>query len=374
MNRLAAAFIFLFIITSLIGCRREATHPPVQSLEKPGGISSDFNVDRLEKRMRSVHGFKDPSEVRRLVSELRIAAVQGDRRALATAIHYPLVTYDHGSAVKSYATPAEVLADYETLFCERVLTALRTARYEDLFVRDHGAMIADGEVWLAQFEEGVRIKAINSRRTKGLETAPAVTEEQALDLVLKLPEVRAWSAFIRSASEGRAHGVAMAASEIPERIGGVNCWPIRFGENLPDWFHPWEEFAVNAATGEVFVVVLGDEGEELRPLSKWRSEGESGRTGATLVTDNYRVTIYDFREEGEVASDKIIYYGISQKTGKDIVLVGSTWHHMVDGVPGMFRGWKFQNGDTTYYVHQDGLLSVVQGDAKVLVDERGTWQ
>lgn len=200
------------------------------------------------------------------------------------------------------------------------------------------------------------------------------TKQQAVEIVMKLPEVRAWSTFIRSASEGRAHGVAMAASKVPERIGGVNCWPIRFGENLPDWFHPWEEFAVNAATGEVFVVVLGDEGEELRPLSKWRSEGESERTGTTLLTKNYRVTIYDFREEGEVASDNVIYHGVSRKSGKDIILVGSTWHHMVDGVPGMFRGWKFQNGDTTYYVHQDGLLSVVQGDAKVLVDERGTWQ
>ena len=370
MNRLTAAFIFLLVVTSFVGCRKEATHQPVQSRQKP----TDTDVAQLEERMRLVHGFRDPSEVRRLVSELRIAAAQGNRRALVKAIHYPFVTCDHRNAVKSYTTPAEVLADYETLFSEGVLTALRNARYEDLFVRDQGAMVADGEVWLAQFEEGVRIKAIHSRWTRTLDAPPVVPEAQAVRLVLKLPEVRAWAAFIRSASEGRAHGVAIAASEVPERIDGVDCWPVRFGENLPDWFHPWEEFAVNAATGEVFVVVLGEEGEELRPLSKWRLEGESGRTGATLLTENYRVTIYDFREEGKVASDNIIYNGVSRKSGKDIILVGSTWHHMVDGVPGMFRGWKFQNGDTRYYVHQDGLLNVVQGDAKVLIDERGTWQ
>ena len=228
------------------------------------GIPSDANIAQLEERMRSVHGFKDPSEVRRLLSELRIAAAQGDRRALATAIHYPFVTYDNGNAIKRYATPAEVLADYETLFSERVLTALRNARYEDLFVRDQGAMVADGEVWLAQFDEGVRIKAINSRRTKTLDAAPAVTEEQAVDLVLNVPEVRAWDAFICSASKGRVHCAAIAASKAPERIGGEDCWRVTFGENLPDWFHLWEDFAVNAATGEVFVVVLGDEGE--RPL------------------------------------------------------------------------------------------------------------
>jgi len=338
------------------------------------GIRSDANIAQLEERMRSVHGFKDPSEVRRVVSELRIAAAHGDRLAIATAIHYPFVTYDHGDPVKSYATPTEVLADYETLFSEHVLNALRNARYEDLFVQDQGAMVADGEVWLAQFEEGVRIKAINSRRTKTLDAPPAVTEAQAVGLVLNLPEVRDWDAFIRSVSKGRFHGAAMADSQAPEKIGGEDCWPVTFGENQPERFHPWERFAVNAATGEVFVVVLGDEGEELRPLSKWRSEGESGRTGTTLLTENYRVTLYDFSEEGEVSHNKMLYHGVSRKTGKDIILVGSTWHHMVDGVPGMFRGWKFQNGDTTYYVHQKGLLSVVQGEAKVLVDEQGTWQ
>jgi hypothetical protein len=210
--------------------------------------------------------------------------------------------------------------------------------------------------------------------TKNLGMNFSVTRGQALDIVMELPEARAWSTYIRSASKGRARGASWATSETPERIGGIDCWPVTFGESLPDIFHRWEYFAVDAASGEVFVVVLGEEGEELRPLSQWRSEGECGRTGKTLLTENYRVTLYDFSGEGEVSHNKMVYHGVSRKTGKDIFLVGSTWHHEVDGVPTVFRGWVFRNGDMTYWVHQGGLLSVVEGDARVLVDKQGKWQ
>jgi len=114
--------------------------------------------------MRSVHGFRDPSEVHRLVSELRSAATVGDKRALAAALHYPLTTYSRGVPVRRYITPGEVLAAYDSLFSEDVLAALRAAEYEELFVRDQGAAIGHGKVWLGQFDEGVRIKAINATR------------------------------------------------------------------------------------------------------------------------------------------------------------------------------------------------------------------
>ena len=121
-------------------------------------------VARVEERLRSVAGFREPSEVRSVVGELRTAAANGDRRMLAALVHYPFTTYDRGTPVRHYMTPDAVLAAYDTLFSERVLVALRAARYDELFVRDQGAMIGDGEVWLGQFEEGVRVKAINSGR------------------------------------------------------------------------------------------------------------------------------------------------------------------------------------------------------------------
>ena len=115
----------------------------------------------LEQRLR-LHGFRNPEDVRRTILELRAAATRGDKSALVHAIHYPLRRYSSGEPLRSYRLPAEVLANFDAVFSANVLAALRDASYEQLFVRDQGAMIGHGEVWLSLFEEGVRIKAINS--------------------------------------------------------------------------------------------------------------------------------------------------------------------------------------------------------------------
>jgi len=120
----------------------------------------DQGIAQLEDRLR-FQGFRDPSEVERLTIHLRRAALGNQKQALVDAIHYPLTMYEHGTPVRRYVTPEDVLAAFDSIFSEAVLTALRGARYRDLFVRDQGAMIGRGEVWLYQYEEGVRIKAIN---------------------------------------------------------------------------------------------------------------------------------------------------------------------------------------------------------------------
>lgn len=142
------------------GCDREPKKDQGQTATTTG---SDQAVADLEAKLR-FHGFREPAEVKRLLAELRDAAHRGDKSALVNAIHYPFTTYDRGSPVREYATADDVLADYDTIFSERVRDALRESRYESLFVRDQGAMVGDGEIWLFQYDEGVRIKAINSPR------------------------------------------------------------------------------------------------------------------------------------------------------------------------------------------------------------------
>lgn len=114
----------------------------------------------LTERLR-LHGFKDPVALERILGVLRGAAHVRDLSILAAAIHYPFVRYEKGEVVKVYGSMSEVVQDRELLFTERVLTALREVRYDALFVRDQGAAIGRGEVWLCPYEEGLRIKAIN---------------------------------------------------------------------------------------------------------------------------------------------------------------------------------------------------------------------
>jgi hypothetical protein len=54
--------------------------------------------------------------------------------------------------------------------------------------------------------------------------------------------------------------------------------------------------------------------------------------------------------------------------------MGSTSHSIcADGVtPCRFLGYRFQNGNTTYLVDEDGSLRVLQGD-KLLLEEQGEW-
>jgi hypothetical protein len=97
-------------------------------------------------------------------------------------------------------------------------------------------------------------------------------------------------------------------------------------------------------------------------------------SAADLETRSYQVQITSHCGEGEVSCDRVVYQGKSKKSGKAITLEGRSWHtRCEDGVtPCRFLGYQFKNGDTTYYVHEDGLLQVIRG-RRVLVSEQGEW-
>ena len=104
----------------------------------------------------------NPQDARNFLAQMRSAANDVDPLALAELVHYPFVTYDSGRPVKTYATPTDLLRDFEQIFTPRVITAMRDAQYSELFVNYQGAMISNGTVWFFQYSEGIKIKAINS--------------------------------------------------------------------------------------------------------------------------------------------------------------------------------------------------------------------
>lgn len=97
--------------------------------------------------------------------------------------------------------------------------------------------------------------------------------------------------------------------------------------------------------------------------------GSSG--GRTLVTKNYIVTVYHNCPEGCVGCDRLIYYGVSKKTGRTLVLRGST--RVSNGGLGHFQGYRFESGDTTCMIYAEGVLGIYQGDTRVLAHEDGVW-
>ena len=95
----------------------------------------------------------------------------------------------------------------------------------------------------------------------------------------------------------------------------------------------------------------------------------------TLETPSYKITIESRCPEGFVTCDDVKYVGVSKKTGKSITLIGKTVHAIgADAVtPAHFLGYVFKNGSTTYFVSDDGEISVKQGK-EILVQETGAWK
>jgi len=95
----------------------------------------------------------------------------------------------------------------------------------------------------------------------------------------------------------------------------------------------------------------------------------------TLETPSFIVKIEVRCPEGCVTCDDVRYVGVSKKTGKSITLIGHTVHTTgADGVtPSRFLGYEFKSGETSYFVGEDGELTVSRGSA-VLVEERGVWK
>jgi hypothetical protein len=101
---------------------------------------------------------------------------------------------------------------------------------------------------------------------------------------------------------------------------------------------------------------------------------------AALDTPTYKVTIRSECEEGVVDCDNVEYVGVNKKTGATIRLKGKDWIRYCeddqgDGpgkTPCQHLGYKFKNGNTNYYVGEDGRLEVYQGKKRILSEE-GEW-
>ena len=94
-----------------------------------------------------------------------------------------------------------------------------------------------------------------------------------------------------------------------------------------------------------------------------------------LETRSFVIRIEVRCPEYNVTCDDVRYVGVNRESGKSITLTGRTVHATgADGVTSShFVGYEFKNGDTMYFVGQDGQLTVTVG-AKVLLDEHGVWK
>jgi hypothetical protein len=102
------------------------------------------------------------------LDRLQSAIRSNDREAAIGLVAFPLrVNFAAGSKV--YRDSRSVRADYDRIFTPKVRSAILAQRFDQLFARDQGAMIGNGELWFDHVcTDGrcsppgpVRIRAIN---------------------------------------------------------------------------------------------------------------------------------------------------------------------------------------------------------------------
>jgi hypothetical protein len=101
--------------------------------------------------------------------------------------------------------------------------------------------------------------------------APAVpqrTREQAMDQVLALPEVKAWSEQIEKDSKGKVHGAVIEDDPTPRLIDGKSYYQLSFVENRKQDVHRRASFLVANKGEDILVESLSD--DSVQSLAEWR--------------------------------------------------------------------------------------------------------
>ena len=101
-----------------------------------------------------------------------------------------------------------------------------------------------------------------------IKEAPARSKEQAMDALLAVPELKAWSAQIEKRSQGKAHGAVIEDDPIPREVNGKKYYQLTFVENRSQDVRRRESFLVSQQGDEI--LVEDPETDKLLSLQEWR--------------------------------------------------------------------------------------------------------
>jgi len=98
--------------------------------------------------------------------------------------------------------------------------------------------------------------------------APAATKQEAMDKLLALPELQAWSKQIETRSRGKSHGAVIEDNPIPREVNGKKYYQLSFVENRAQDVQRRESFLVAQDGGEI--LVQDTDADTLLSLQEWR--------------------------------------------------------------------------------------------------------
>jgi hypothetical protein len=108
----------------------------------------------------SITGIHNKDELSKYLNSLKAAAAAKDVAAISKSNIYPL-RVNAKPKRKPINNEAELKKDFPSIFTSKVLTAITSQKFEELFCRDQGAMVGDGEAWLNERNGKIGITTIN---------------------------------------------------------------------------------------------------------------------------------------------------------------------------------------------------------------------
>jgi hypothetical protein len=105
-------------------------------------------------------GFEDPSVVHSFIADLQTRTLQGDHRAIAQMVKFPLQINTRGGKIV-FQNETELLQQFDIAFRPTVLNMVLKCPRTGLYCDNRGVMIGSGEVWLAPEGQTPRIIALN---------------------------------------------------------------------------------------------------------------------------------------------------------------------------------------------------------------------
>ena len=104
-------------------------------------------------------GITNPAHVTQFLARLKQAVAAADPAAVAAMVNYPITVQS-----RTYRDAAALRANYARVFTPEVKAAVAAAKADDLFARDQGVMIGNGEIWMNEINGSMKIITVNHMR------------------------------------------------------------------------------------------------------------------------------------------------------------------------------------------------------------------
>lgn len=113
-----------------------------------------------------VAGFNNDKDVEVFAQNVWKAIIDTNKEKLASMVAYPINVHIGRKNVK-VKNKSSFIQNYDQIFYKDFYEKVKRSIPHNMFVRDMGVMLGDGEIWIGLRDKGIYVVAINNAKDKG---------------------------------------------------------------------------------------------------------------------------------------------------------------------------------------------------------------